>query len=53
MDFNSGASAQDVAEALGKAGVGNALSGDAGANLYRCSAREAWPVLYAQDVDRA
>lgn len=53
VDFNAGASAFDIAEALGKAGVGYALTGDAGANLYRSSAGEAWPVLYVEDVARA
>ncbi len=53
VDFNAGPSAYDVAEALGKAGVEYALTGDAGANLYRSSAGETWPVLYVEDVARA
>jgi len=53
VDFNAGMSAYDVAGSLGKAGVGYALTGDAGANLYRSSAGEAWPVLYVEDVARA
>ena len=52
-DFKAGPSAYDVAEALGAAGVAYALTGDAGANLYRSSAGEAWPVLYVEDVARA
>ena len=53
VDFKAGPSAYDVAEVLGKAGVDYALSGDAGANLYRSSAGEAWPVLYVEDMTRA
>lgn len=53
VDFKAGPSAYDVAEALGKAGIRHALTGDAGANLYRSSAGEAWPVLYVEDVARA
>lgn len=53
VDFKAGPSAYDVAEALGTAGVAYALTGDAGANLYRSSAGEAWPVLYVEDVARA
>jgi transcriptional regulator with XRE-family HTH domain len=49
-DFKAGPSAYDVAEAIGMAGVAYALTGDAGANLYRSSAGEAWPVLYVEDV---
>lgn len=52
-DFNAGPSAYDVAEALAMAGVAYALTGDAGANLYRSSAGEMWPVLYVEDVARA
>jgi transcriptional regulator with XRE-family HTH domain len=52
-DFKAGRSAYDVAEALGSAGVDYAVTGDAGANLYRSSAGEAWPVLYVVDVARA
>lgn len=50
LDFKAGPTAYDVAEALGGAGVDYALTGDAGANLYRSSAGEAWPVLYVEDV---
>lgn len=53
VDFNARPSAYDVAEALGKAGIECALTGDAGANLYRSSAGEAWPVLYVEDVASA
>jgi len=53
VDFKAGPTANDVAEALGKSGVDYALTGDAGANLYRSSAGEAWPVLYVEDVGRA
>lgn len=53
VDFEAGPTAYDVAEALGEAGVDYALTGDAGANLYRSSAGEAWPVLYVEDVGRA
>lgn len=53
VDFKAGPSAYDVAGALGSAGVDYALTGDAGANLYRSSAGEAWPVLYVVDVARA
>jgi transcriptional regulator with XRE-family HTH domain len=52
VDFKSGPTSYDVAEALGEAGVDYALTGDAGANLYRSSAGEAWPVLYVEDVGR-
>jgi len=53
VDFKAGPTAYDVAEALGAAGVDYALTGDTGANLYRSSAGEAWPVLYVEDVGRA
>lgn len=52
-DFRAGPTASDVAEALDGAGVDYALTGDAGANLYRSSAGEAWPVLYVDDIARA
>jgi len=52
-DFGSGPSARDIAEALGDAGIEYAVTGDAGANLYRSSAGEAWPVLYVEDIARA
>jgi transcriptional regulator with XRE-family HTH domain len=53
VDFQAGPSADDVATALGGDGGDYALTGDAGANLYRSSAGEAWPVLYVEDVARA
>jgi len=53
MHFVAGPSAYDIADALGVAGVDYAVTGDAGANLYRSSAGEAWPVLYVEDVARA
>jgi transcriptional regulator with XRE-family HTH domain len=53
VDFKAGPSAYDVVGALAAAGVDYALTGDAGANLYRSSAGEAWPVLYVEDVGRA
>lgn len=53
VDFKAGPGAYDVADALGAAEVDYALTGDAGANLYRSSAGEAWPVLYVADVARA
>ncbi len=52
-DFEAGPSADDIADALGAAGVDYAVTGDAGANLYRSSAGEAWPVFYVEDVARA
>ena len=53
VDFTAGPTAHDIAEALGVGGVECAMTGDAGANLYRSSAGEAWPVLYVEDVERA
>jgi transcriptional regulator with XRE-family HTH domain len=53
VDFKPGPSAHDVADALRAGGAEYALTGDAGANLYRSSAGEAWPVLYIDDVSRA
>lgn len=53
VDFRSGPTAYDVAESLGEARIGYAVTGDAGANLYRSSAGEAWPVLYVEDIARA
>lgn len=53
VDFKAGPSAGDIAGVLGTAGVDYAVTGDAGANLYRSSAGEAWPVLYVEDVARA
>lgn len=53
IDFKAGPTAYDIAEALGAAGIEYAVTGDAGANLHRSSAGEAWPVLYVEDVERA
>ncbi len=53
MDFAAGSAADQIAEALGAAAIDYALTGDAGANRYRSSAGEAWPVLYVEDVARA
>lgn len=52
VDFKAGPSAYAVADALGGAGIDYALTGDAGANLHRSSAGEAWPVLYVEDIPR-
>ncbi|HYO86736.1 MAG TPA: helix-turn-helix transcriptional regulator [Dermatophilaceae bacterium] len=52
-EFRSGPTAYDVAKALGEARIDYAVTGDAGANLYRSSAGEAWPVLYVADIVRA
>lgn len=53
VDFEAGPMADEIAKALETARVDYALTGDAGANLYRSSAGEAWPVLYVADVARA
>jgi transcriptional regulator with XRE-family HTH domain len=53
VDFAAGPSAYEIAESLRAAGIDYALTGDAGANRYRSSAGEAWPVLYVADVARA
>lgn len=53
VDFDAGPTAYGIAEALSEAGIEYALTGDAGANTYRSSAGEAWPVLYVEDVARA
>ncbi|RPF26657.1 helix-turn-helix transcriptional regulator [Georgenia muralis] len=53
VDYKTGPSAYDLAGALDAARVEYALTGDAGANLYRSSAGENWPVLYVEDVSRA
>ncbi|MGC4934236.1 helix-turn-helix transcriptional regulator [Gordonia sp. DT30] len=53
VDFKTGPTAYDVADSLHSAGFDYAVTGDTGANLYRSSAGEAWPVLYVEDVDRA
>lgn len=53
VDFVAGPSADEIAKTLNKAGIAYALTGDAGANRYRSSAGEAWPVLYVEDVARA
>jgi len=53
VDFAPGPSAYDIAVTLGGAGIEYALTGDAGANLYRSSAGETWPVLYVDDIARS
>lgn len=53
VDFAAGLSADEIAESLGTACIDHALTGDAGANFYRSSAGEAWPVLYVENVARA
>ncbi|MGY4721472.1 helix-turn-helix transcriptional regulator [Naumannella huperziae] len=53
VDFAAGRSADQIADALRGAAIDYALTGDAGANRYRSSAGEAWPVLYVEDVARA
>ncbi|GAB2604393.1 hypothetical protein GCM10027067_14660 [Pseudactinotalea suaedae] len=53
VGFEAGPSAYELADAFGAAGLDYALTGDAGANLYRSSAGEAWPVLYVDDIERA
>lgn len=52
-DFAAGPGAREIAEVLGEAGVGYAVTGDAGANSYCSSASEVWPVLYVENVARA
>ncbi|CAM3255977.1 helix-turn-helix transcriptional regulator [Nocardioides dubius] len=52
-DFDSGPTATLIASLLRSAGIDHALTGDAGANLYRSSGEEAWPVLYVEDVAAA
>lgn len=52
-DFAAGPTADEIAGPLRAAGIDYALTGDAGANVYRSSAGEAWPVLYVEDVARA
>ena len=53
VDFEPGPTAIEVAEALGSRDIDYAVTGDAGANRYRSSAGEAWPVTYVEDVKRA
>lgn len=53
VDFKAGPTAYEVAQAVGDARIDYAVTGDAGANLYRSSAGEAWPVFYVENVDRA
>lgn len=53
MNFNAGPSASDIADAFVRGGIDYALTGDAGANRYRSSASEAWPVFYVLDVAQA
>ncbi|WP_347351824.1 hypothetical protein, partial [Intrasporangium sp.] len=50
---DAGLSADEVAASLGAAGIDYALTDNAGANFYRSSAGEAWPVRYVKDVVRA
>lgn len=50
VDFVAGPSAGQVAERLRAAVIDYALTGDAGANQYRSTAGEAWPVFYVDDV---
>lgn len=53
VDFTAGPAADQIAESFRASGIDYALTGDAGANRYRSSAGEAWPVLYVEDVARA
>lgn len=53
VDFVVGPNAYEAANALGAAGVDYAVTGDTGANIYRSSAGEVWPVLYVEDAQRA
>jgi transcriptional regulator with XRE-family HTH domain len=53
MHFQVGPSAAELSGMLTGAGVDHAVTGDAGANLYRSTAGEAWPVVYVADVARA
>lgn len=53
VDFTGGMGAGEIAGLLAVAGVDYALTGDAGANLYRSTAGEAWPVLYVDDIASA
>lgn len=53
VDFTPRLDAYEIARALREDDVAYALTGDAGANLYRSSAGEAWPVLYVNEVERA
>lgn len=52
VDFVAGSSADQIAASLREVGIDYAVTGDAGANRYRSSAGEAWPVLYVEDVAR-
>lgn len=53
VDFMVGPSSSEIVDALRSTGVDYALTGDAGANLYRSSAGEVWPVLYVESISRA
>lgn len=53
VDFKAGPSAYELADACDAAGLDYALTGDAGANLYRSSAGEAWPVVYVENIELA
>lgn len=50
VDFRPGPTAYDIATALSEAAIDYAITGDTGANLYRSSAGEIWPVIYVGDV---
>ncbi|HEX6685629.1 MAG TPA: helix-turn-helix transcriptional regulator [Candidatus Limnocylindrales bacterium] len=53
VHFDPGPSAYEIAERLKKSGIAYALTGDTGANLYRSTAGEAWPVLYVASLAAA
>ncbi|MGA4669215.1 helix-turn-helix transcriptional regulator [Propionibacteriaceae bacterium Y1923] len=53
VDFLAGPTAAELANVLESADVDYAVTGAAGANLYRSSAGDIWPVLYVDDLDRA
>lgn len=53
VDFKAGASPYNIADSFSRSGIDYALTGDAGANHYRSSAGEAWPVLYVENIARA
>ncbi len=53
IDFEAGPTAVEIAEVMDRADIDYAVTGDTGANRYRSSAGEAWPVIYVEDVERA
>ncbi|ACZ31127.1 transcriptional regulator, XRE family [Xylanimonas cellulosilytica DSM 15894] len=53
VDFLPTSSARDLANALDRAGLEYALTGDTAANLYSPGAGEVWPVLYVADIASA